>query len=195
MFRSFSMLAALACCSVSTLIGFVPAVYGGDLAAVSQPVTTWRPVQQQVIVPVREYRAVRNIWTPVARPFDAWNPNAQRFAWASPAPPPAPAFRYVARTRWEERLQTSYVPVTRNQVTLQPHAGNALPPLVFATPVTSQATMLARGRLPAASSPASQLYDQPQMVAVPAPGAATTRTAQGSTGNSTLVPRASAITR
>lgn len=141
----------------------------GDLALVEQPVTTWQPVTQRVIVPVRTYHTERRVhgW---------WNPFQE----------PHVAYHQVPTTRWEERLQTTYVPVTRRQFAFRPHTGSQpLPPLVFATP-PSVPTAIAQQR-PAGLRPPPELYDQPRLVAVPPP-AANARTAQAP-ATTTLVPR------
>jgi hypothetical protein len=144
----------------------------GDLALIEQPVTTWQPVTQRVIVPVRTYHTERRVhgW---------WNPFQE----------PHVAYHQVPTTRWEERLQTTYAPVTRRQFSFRPHTGTQpLPPLVFATP-PRMPTAVARSQ-PSGVRPPPQLYDQPRLVAVPPPAAASpARTAQTPATNSTLVPR------
>lgn len=132
---------------------------GQATALVEQQVTQYQPVQQRVIVPVREYRTVTRLhgW---------WNPFRE----------PHYATHHVPVTRWVEQVQTTYVPVTRLQYRAETVASSKpAPPLVLATgnpPLFAQRyAPFAAPALPVqganvAARPALRLYDDPPMVAV-----------------------------
>ena len=142
--------------STATLHAQAPAFAPPQVAYVEEQVTSYRPAQQRVIVPVRQYRTETRLhgW---------WNPFRE----------PHLAQHQVPVTRWEERIQTNYVPVTQRRYRpVMETSGRTMPPLLLATRPQSQVSPGAR-----------QLYDNPPMVAMEAPP---TRTAQAPT--STLVP-------
>jgi hypothetical protein len=117
---------------------------------VEQFVTTHRPVQQRVIVPVVEYRERTRLQ-------GLWNPT-----WVT---------QRVPVTRWEERIQTSYIPETRR--TYRPiieTSGRQLQPVQLAERPRNTTAV---GTTPKAL----RLYDDPPVVAIelPPPGK---RTAQ-----------------
>lgn len=91
---------------------------------VEQHVTSYQPVQRRVIVPVREIR-------PETRLHGWWNPFREPYS----------AVHYVPQTRWEERIETAYVPVTKRQYVAQQQTsltGQPSPPIKFAQkPATS----------------------------------------------------------
>lgn len=119
------------------------AVAPRQLAYVEETVTSYRPVQQRVIIPVREYRTETRLhgW---------WNPFRE----------PHLAQHQVPVTRWEERVQTTYAPVIeRKYRPVTETSMRTMPPLKLAT---RPQTLGAR-----------QLYDELPMVAVQAPPAGT----------------------
>jgi hypothetical protein len=126
----------------------------GQLAYREQVVNTLQPVQQRVIVPVREYRTETRLhgW---------WNPFRE----------PQLVEHRVPTTRWEERIQTSYVPVPKREFrpVLETSYREA-PPLQLAI---RPPRTIARGVVQATDR--RQLYDDLPLVALqaPPPGART----------------------
>lgn len=130
-----------------------------QLTYAEQYVTTQRPVQQRVIVPVVEYRERTRLQ-------GLWNPT-----WVT---------QRVPVTRWEERIQTTYLPETRRtyRPILETSARQLQPVQLAERPRTTTA---------AATTPRSlRLYDDLPMVAIDAPPPGT-RTAQQP--NTVLQPR------
>ncbi len=145
--------------SLGLLLVACPLLIGNPLSAqtpanaqltyAEQYVTTQRPVQQRVIVPVVEYRERTRLQ-------GLWNPT-----WVT---------QRVPVTRWEERIQTTYVPETRRtyRPILETSARQLKPVQLAERPRTTAA----------ATTPRSlRLYDDPPMVAIEAPPPGT-RTAQ-----------------
>lgn len=94
-----------------------PAFAPPQVAYVERMETTYRPAQQRVIVPVREYRTETRLqgW---------WNPFRE----------PQLVQRQVPHTHWEERIQTNYAPVTeRRYRPVIETSGRVMPPLELAT--------------------------------------------------------------
>lgn len=121
-----------------------------QLTYAEQFVTTHRPVQQRVIVPVVEYRERTRL-------HGLWNPT-----WVT---------QRVPVTRWEERIQTTYLPETRRtyRPILETSARQLKPVQLAERPRSTTA---------AATTPRSlRLYDDLPMVAIEAPPPGT-RTAQ-----------------
>lgn len=140
----------------------------GQLAYVEQNVVNYQPVQQRVIVPVQQYRTVNRLegW---------WNPFGQAH-WVQ---------RQVPVTRWEERIQTSYVPVTQRQYRpVIETSMRQLPPLQLAT----------RPRAAQAIPSGGRLYDDLPMVAItsPPPVAQTAQTPRTTLAPQTFKPAARA---
>lgn len=143
--------------SAALLYAQAPAFAPPQVAFVEENITTLRPSQQRVIVPVREQRTVTRLqgW---------WNPFRE----------PQLVQRQVPVTRWEERIQTNYTPVTQRRFRpVIETSARQMPPLILAT---RPEEIAARG--------SQQLLDDLPMVAMDAPPA---RTAQ--TPTSTLVPQ------
>ncbi len=143
--------------SAALLRAQAPAFAPPQMAFVEEKVTTFSPSQQRVIVPVREYRTVTRLrgW---------WNPFRE----------PQLVQRQVPVTRWEERIQTNYTPVTQRRYRpVMETSARVMPPLLLATrPET------------AAAQRSQPLHDDLPMVAMEAPPP---RTAQVPT--TTLVPQ------
>lgn len=143
--RRWSLLVS-ACCALglpaTVAFGQTPATGQQQIAYVEQMVTTYRPTQQRVIVPVREYRTETRLhgW---------WNPFREPYV----------AQRQVPVTRWVERIQTTAVPVAeRRYRPVIETSTRVMPPIEFAA------------RPQASSAPAApRLYDDLPMVAAQAP--------------------------
>jgi hypothetical protein len=114
---------------IAVLVGLLAQdIRGQSPAFVEQPVTVFRPVQQRVIVPVREYR-VQERWE------SWWNPFRE----------PRLVTRHVPVTRWEERQQTSYIPVIERRYFAQssrhvPQAAQQSPGGIASPPSSASAT-------------------------------------------------------
>lgn len=142
--------------AASAAFAQAPAFAPPQIAYVEEMVTTYKPTEQRVIVPVREYRSQTRLhgW---------WNPFRE----------PHLATHQIPVTRWEERLQTTYAPVTQRRYRpVYETSGRVMPPLQLATRPQSMTQAAASRRL----------YDDLPVVAMqPPPGSQTPRT--------TLVPQ------
>ena len=108
------------------------AVAPRQLAYVEETVTSYRPVQQRGIVPVREYRTETRLhgW---------WNPFRE----------PHLAQHQIPVTRWEERIQTTYAPVVeRKYRPVTETSMRTMPPLKLATRPRSPGPRDGRGSAP-----------------------------------------------
>lgn len=137
-----------------------------------QSVITYRPVQKRVVAPIKEYHAETRV-------SNWWNPFKQ----------PHYTVHYVPSLRWEERMETSYIPQTHKQYIAETRVSQAAPqPLVLAQRPVKPVAIPAH----VASQPVAlpvRMQDSLPMVPVVATRPATTyRQAQIHEPHSTLVP-------
>lgn len=136
---------------------------GYELVYAEKYITTYRPMQQHVVAPIREYH-----------PQQPW----LGFLGVQPY--------YVGSTRWEERWQTAYVPTTQRQYFAEARPATSPEPLIaYAQPPAKR--VLARPALPTLAHARSQ-QDNPPLVAVPKARPAT-QTATTPQPQASLVPR------
>lgn len=167
---STTALALVTVLGASALLAQAPPGASQQIVLNEQLVTTYQPVQRRVVVPIREYRTETSVQN-----------------WWNPFQTPQVVTRSVPKLRWEERIETSFVPSTHKQYTAQAQLTQTPgPALVLAAPQPRRTmnSVITTPPLQVAAKP-RQMQDNPPLV--PVSGAI--RQAQAPAANTTLAPR------